>query len=68
MKPDLFTRSVRAHCSICGAGGLEWMTADEGRSAGLPVDEAMQFVGPIASVWRCSGCGECGFFGPQEVG
>jgi hypothetical protein len=68
MEPDLFTRSVRAHCSICGAGDLEWMTVDGARSVGLPVDEAMRFLGRVESVWRCSGCGEVGFFGPSQVG
>jgi len=66
MLPDLFTRTVRSSCSECGWGRLDWLSGDEARAAGLPVDEAVEFVGPVVSAWRCPSCGECGFFGRTE--
>lgn len=68
MLPDLFTRAVRSKCSECGWGRLDWMSEDGARSEGLPVDEAVAFVGPVVSAWRCPSCGFYGFFGRTETG
>jgi uncharacterized protein with PIN domain len=64
--PGGFVRTVRSSCSECGAGDLLWLSADEARVDGIPVDEAEMFLGSVESVWRCPSCGEVGFFGSTE--
>lgn len=65
--PGGFVRTVRSSCSECGSGGLVWLSPEEARVDGMPVDEATEMLGSVESVWRCGSCGEIGFFGPTET-
>jgi len=62
---DFLAKALRPRCSMCGAGGLEWLSPWEAERAGLPVAEAIEYLGRVQSVWRCLVCGEVGFFGPD---
>lgn len=58
-------RMLRQRCSFCDSSSVEWLSLGDARVLGLPVDEAVDALGVVESVWRCADCGECGFFGPD---
>lgn len=66
----MFEQIFRRACSECG-GPIVWLTpaqaAKDPQLAKL-LEEARQWVmGPIESVWRCTRCGETGFFGSWHM-